>query len=94
MLLLDEAGVEVPLTSFIAEAISALRERLGESEDLVLLGQEEELTPGQAAKILGIGPWVARAAATSREGNHPSAGSDAEEQRGDPALRRRSRKPM
>ena len=54
MLLLDEAGVEVPLTSFIAEAISALRERLGESEDLVLLGQEEELTPEQAAKILGI----------------------------------------
>ena len=56
MLLLDEAGrrVEVPLTSSIAEAISALLERLGESEDLFLLGQEEELTPEQAAKILGI----------------------------------------
>lgn len=56
MILLDRAGrrVEVPLTTAIAGAISAVLERLGESHELVILSEEEELTPEQAAKILGI----------------------------------------
>lgn len=52
----DESGrrLALPLTTAMVEAISTVFARLGEGEDVVLLGEEKELTPEQAAKVLGV----------------------------------------
>ena len=56
LLLQDRTGkrVEVPLTASLLAAIGAVLARIGESEDVLIVDKEAELSPEQAAKVLGI----------------------------------------
>lgn len=56
ILVRDESGRQraFALTTPLVEAISAVFARLGDSADVLLLGEEEELSPEQAARVLGI----------------------------------------
>ncbi|WP_048709841.1 helix-turn-helix domain-containing protein, partial [Microvirga massiliensis] len=56
LLLQDRTGkrVEVPLTASLLAAIGDVLARIGESEDVLIVDKEAELSPEQAAKVLGI----------------------------------------
>ena len=56
LLLQDRTGkrVEVPLTASLLAAIGTVLARIGESEDVLIVDKEAELSPEQAAKVLGI----------------------------------------
>ncbi|MGJ3263859.1 MAG: helix-turn-helix domain-containing protein [Salinarimonas sp.] len=56
ILVRDASGreVELALSAATAGTLATVLERLGEGEGLVVLGEEDELTPEQAATVLGI----------------------------------------